>query len=99
MENNQETGGIYVLKCPITHSIVYIGQTVNFEVRKQKYNADYCHNLKMKLWIKKLAELDKTPIFEKYLLTDDQATKDRVERHLIRKHPYTFNIRGGGLYR
>ena len=52
MENTQELGGIYVLKCPITHSVVYIGQTVNFEIRKQKYNGDYCHNMKMKRWIK-----------------------------------------------
>jgi len=97
MENTQELGGIYVLKCPITHSVVYIGQTVNFEIRKQKYNGDYCHNMKMKRWIRKLAEIDKTPIFEKYLLTNDQETKDKVERHLIKKHPHSFNVRFGGL--
>ena len=99
MNETQNLGGIYVIKCPVTHAIVYIGQTVNFEIRKQKYNADYCHNMKMKKWIKRLADIDKLPIFEKYLLTDNQEIKDKVEIRLIRKHPYSFNVRSGGLNR
>ena len=41
--NFDNLGGIYVLKCPITKKIKYVGQTKNFKKRKNHhFTLTYC---------------------------------------------------------
>lgn len=91
--------GIYVLKCPITKHIKYIGQTNNFVKRKYSHFCNNGKSLRLMIWFNSLEKINLKPIFEIYLICDDQKIKDKIEKKLIIKFNKTIlNVRQGGVH-
>lgn len=92
-------GGIYVLKCPITKHIKYIGQTKNFLKRKNSHFYSNGKSLRLMIWFNSLEKINLKPIFEIYLICDDQKIKDKIEEKLIIKFNKTIlNVKQGGIH-
>jgi hypothetical protein len=96
--NLDNFGGIYVLRCPITQTIKYIGQTKNFKQRKNHHFCSNQHSIPMKKWVLNLKKENLHPIFEVIFICDDQKIKDKVEVALINKLKKDLvNVRNGGF--
>ena len=96
--NFDNLGGIYVLKCPITKKIKYVGQTKNFKKRKNHHFHSNQFSIPMEKWVLTLKEQDLNPVFEIIFICDDQKIKDKVESTLIKKlNKEILNVRSGGL--
>ena len=83
----EKQGGIYVLRCPITSEVRYVGQTVNFRSRQYYYGyraGFWAIPKRLREWIESLET--RAPVFEAWLITDDQRLKDRIERRLIKSY-------------
>ncbi len=92
------SGGIYVLKCPITLQVKYVGQTKNFGARKINHFTSGGKSLRLAAWFKSLEKLNLKPIFEIYLICDNQEIKNKVEKRLIiSMNKWILNTRHGGL--
>ncbi len=57
---------IYVIKCPDTLNVVYVGVTAYFEGRVCMHKTSKSTNSPIGRWIKHLKTLNKEPIFETY---------------------------------
>ena len=77
-------GGIYVLKCPITHEIKYIGQTTNFKKRKNAHFSSKGKSLRLMFWFNSLEKVGLKPIFEVYFICENKRITDKVEEKLIK---------------
>jgi len=101
MASNNSTlncGGIYVLKCPITNEIKYIGQTINFAKRKTDHFTNKGKSLRLMFWFDSLEKVGLKPIFEIYFICDDKEIKNKIEEKLIKTMNKTvLNARQGGL--
>ena len=96
--NLENFGGVYVLKCPITKKIKYIGQTKNFKKRKMQHKCARYLSIPMEKWLNELKKDNLLPLFEIILICNDQSTKDRVEAALINKLSKDLvNVRTGGI--
>jgi hypothetical protein len=97
-DSTSNLGGIYVLKCPVTHEIKYIGQTVNFEKRKYAHFYAKGKSLRLMFWFAALEKANLKPIFEVYFICDSKRIKDKVEERLIKTmHKTLLNARQGGI--
>jgi hypothetical protein len=93
----KSNSGIYVLKCPKTKLVKYVGQTINFTSRKRAHLAGG-KTLRLMFWFNELKQQNLKPIFEIYLVCDDQKIKDKVEKRLILKlEKDLLNARHGGI--
>jgi hypothetical protein len=91
-------GGIYVLKCPITQKIKYIGQTNNFKRREIQHHYKSNYSFLLKKWCAGLEKEGLKPIFEILLICDDSKQKDKIESALIDKLSNgLLNVMGGGI--
>ena len=95
--NLEDFGGIYVLKCPDTQKIRYIGQTINFKTRKKQHFHKQTTSQTLKKWFLHFELQGKKPIFEIIFICDDEKIKDKVEVCLIKKFSNDiFNVMVGG---
>lgn len=96
--NLENFGGIYVLKCPITQKIKYIGQTNNFKRRKTQHHYKSGSSFLLKKWYSNLEKQGLEPVFEVILICDDAKQKDKIESALINKlSKDILNVMGGGI--
>jgi hypothetical protein len=93
-------GGIYVLRCPATQAVRYVGQTVNFQTRRWVYrHTNWRLGKPLLAWLKALAAEKQKPVFEVWLIADDQRLKDRIERRLIAAYgAHLLNTNLGGRF-
>ncbi len=97
-DSTSNLGGIYVLRCPVTHEIKYIGQTVNFKKRKYAHFSAKGKSLRLMFWFQLLEKTNLEPIFEIYFICDNKRIKDKVEEKLIKTmHKNLLNARQGGM--
>ena len=97
-DSTSKVGGIYVLKCPITNEVKYIGQTIDFCQRKKAHFSAKGKSLRLMFWFKSLENIGLKPIFEIYLICENKKIKDKVEQKLIKTMNNTIlNARQGGL--
>lgn len=83
--NAEKQGGLYVLKCPATGAVRYVGQTTDFNVRRYVYRPrNPMLGLRLREWLCELADQNLKAGFEPLLVTQDQELKDRLERKLIK---------------
>lgn len=87
--STKSNGGIYVLKCPKTSVVKYVGQTINFASRRNAHLSGG-RTLRLMFWFNELKKQNLKPIFEIYLICDDQQIKDKVEKRLIVKLEKNF---------
>ncbi len=94
----EKEGGIYVLRCPATQAVRYVGQTVNFQTRRGVYrHTNWQLGKPLLAWLKALAAEKQKPVFERWLIADNQSLKDRIERRLITAYgAQLLNTKPGG---
>lgn len=92
---------IYILKCPITNDIRYVGQSVNPKVRYRRHISESKRRNDHKCnWVKSLLDKNKKPILE----IVKECNSDEInywEKYFIDEYNKTYdltNIREGGDY-
>ena len=60
----QKVWVIYVLKCPLSNKIRYVGKSNNYKTRYKQHCKDFGTETYKKLWIKKLKNKGFVPILE-----------------------------------
>jgi hypothetical protein len=89
-ENAREiTGGVYVLRCPVSGLVRYVGQASDLKARKHRHITKG-HGELLIPWCGYLKAQGLTPVFEVIYRTDDPEAKDKIEAVYIARFSGTL---------
>lgn len=87
---------VYVLRCPISHEILYVGSSSNHQVRYNQHIIDSVRvtggESNKKVWIASLVMRGYIPLFEIIKEGLNKSNAEQLEKALIKKYPNLTNV-------